>query len=251
MDVGIRKDRSLINIALGINAIVFILLCAIMWGVYQANYENEYWINNGIEVEAECYDWVSTIEDDMHHVVYYCRYHYVNEDGKEYIAAVRFTNKKAAQAEIGNKIIITINPNSLTVRNGSLKSLKLHYKRDFILAIIFCFPVPIVLYLFMYRSIYRSILNYKIRKMLGEEGDKFIGNPNYHKELITTGEVVKVRKWIVGYVKVSYRDEYGENQEKWARYWFTRREAKFLEQKRFINIIPYKNTYGILEKNAD
>lgn len=87
-----------------------------------------------------------------------------------------------------------------------------------------------------------------IRKRVGERNKEFIRDCDYHKEFIKMGEVIKTRKWIVGYVKVKYKDEKGIIQEKWARSWFTRKETKFLEQKKFINIVPYKNTYGILEE---
>ena len=65
---------------------------------------------------------------------------------------------------------------------------------------------------------------------------------------ITQGEVTKVVKWIVCYVKVKYQDENGVMREKWARSWFTHKEAKYLQQKKTITIVPYKNTYGILEE---
>lgn len=91
-------------------------------------------------------------------------------------------------------------------------------------------------------------MNYKMRKRVGEKVKDFINARDYNKNTITEGEVTKTIKWIVGYVKVKYRDENEELQEKWARSWFTRKEAKFLEQKKIINIVPYKNTYGILEE---
>jgi len=37
----------------------------------------------------------------------------------------------------------------------------------------------------------------------------------------------------------------GATKEKWSYAWFTKREAQFLEQKKTITIVPYKNTYGI------
>ena len=116
------------------------------------------------------------------------------------------------------------------------------------MAIVFCFPVPIALYLLIYRGIYRSVINYKIRKKLGLEENDYIGGNKTNTDAIKTGEVTKVLKWIVCYVKVKYQDENGLAKEKWAQSWFTHKEAKFLKEKKTINIVPYKNTYGILEE---
>ena len=63
------------------------------------------------------------------------------------------------------------------------------------------------------------------------------------------GEVVKVSGWFIKYVKVRYEDE-GKLCERWAQSWFTMREAKYLKEKNIIRIVPYKNTYGILEEIA-
>ena len=248
-DIGINKQRMGVNLAFCIIFISIVLLCAIMWGVYQGNYENEYWINNGVEVEAECIGWFSDVDYiDMDRVIYYCEYRYVDANGKEYIAVRKFSNKENAQKQIGKKIKIVIDPNGNDVIHADLNALELTYERDLILAIIFCFPVPGVTYLLVYRGIYRSAMNYKIRKRVGEKEPYFTSGKRYNGNAIKVGEVTKVRKWIVCYVKVKYRDEKGVEREKWARSWFTHKEAKFLERKKFINIVPYKNTYGILEK---
>ena len=128
-----------------------------------------------------------------------------------------------------------------------MKNLQLTYKRDFALAIVFSIPVPLALYLLIYRGIYRSAINYKIRKKVGLEENDYIGVNKTNINAITMGEITKVWKWLVCYVKVKYQDDNGVTQEKWARSWFTRKEAKFLQQKK-ITIVPYKNTYGILEE---
>ncbi|MDE7380445.1 MAG: hypothetical protein K2N14_05260, partial [Clostridia bacterium] len=64
----------------------------------------------------------------------------------------------------------------------------------------------------------------------------------------TEGEVVTVLGLIWYYVKVKYYDENGISHERWAREWFSPKEAKFLKEKRHIKIVLYKNTYGILEE---
>lgn len=248
-EIGINKQRMGVNLAFILVFICMLLMCAIMWGLYQANFTNEYWIENGVEVEAECIGWHSVLDDhDAHLVIYYCKYRYVDANGKEYNAALEFYSKEDAQKQIGKKIKIVIDPNSNAVRHVDLKSLKLTYERDLIIAIIFCFPVPIVTYFLIYRGIYRSAMNYKIRKKAGENEPDFMGGKRYNENAVSVGEVTKVRKWIVCYVKVKYKDEKGVEREKWARSWFTHKEAKYLKQKKYINIVPYKNTYGILEE---
>ena len=62
------------------------------------------------------------------------------------------------------------------------------------------------------------------------------------------GEVINTRSFIFSYVKVRYFDEKGDTKEKWSYSWFTHKEAKFLQQKKTITIVLYKNTYGILEE---
>ncbi len=89
-----------------------------------------------------------------------------------------------------------------------------------------------------YRVVYRNKLNQNILDSL---------QSGFINISITQGEVTKVIKWMVCYVKVKYKDERGVTREKWARAWFSHKEVKYLEKKRIINIVPYKNTYGILE----
>ena len=105
---------------------------------------------------------------------------------------------------------------------------------DFTLACVFTGLLCVSAYLFFYRAVYRN----KLDKNILEQA----------RNSVRDGEVTKVLKWIVCYVKVKYQDDNGVEREKWARSWFTHKEAKFLQQKKTINIVPYKNTYGILEK---
>lgn len=248
-DIGINKTRMGINLAFILIFISLGIICAIMWGMYQANFTNEYWIQNGIEVEAECESYfIRYDENDKHLARFWCRYKYVDNDGKEYYAYGQCSNEQAALNQIGKKIPIVIDPNSTKARRVDLENLKLNYKRDYILAVIFSIPVPIALYLLLYRGIYRSAMNYKIRKKVGLEDNDYIGGNKTNTDAIKTGEVTKVVKWIVCYVKVKYKDESGATREKWARSWFTHKEAKYLQQKKIITIVPYKNTYGILEE---
>lgn len=142
---------------------------------------------------------------------------------------------------------------------GDLSDLSVDYEKDLIIACFSMLPVLFSLYLLIYRGIYRSWINYKIRKKVGvstvekvnEDSPKYINEDVdmlLHPEVIAQGEVTKVMKWIVCYVKVKHQDEQNITQEKWAGDWFTHKEAKFLQQKKTITIVPYKRTYGILEE---
>ncbi len=251
-EIGIKKTRMGINLAFILIFIGLGITCAIMWAVYQGNSIRENIIENGIEVKAECVDCFRRTDDnDMHRVVFICQYKYTSDNGKEYYTYRRYNKEQLALEQLGQKIPIVIDPYSEDVWDCDMdyiNKLTLTYERDYILAIIFCIPVPIALYLLIYRGIYRSVMNYKISKKVGDRDNDFVSGTNFNADAVKVGEVTKTRSWIVSYVKVKYQDEKNETQEKWARAWFTYREAKFLKQKKFINIVPYKNTYGILEE---
>lgn len=250
-DIGINKNRMGANLAFILIFISMIIICAIMWARYEGNYEKENIIKNGIEAEAVCVHWYSDVDyRDMHRVIYYCKYKYVDANGKEYYTYRRYDKEQQAMEQLGKKIPIVIDPNSYEVWDCDMdyiQKLSLTYERDFIIAIIFCFPVPVVTYLLVYRGIYRSAMNYKIRKRVGTNEPYFTGGKRYNENAIKVGEVTKVRKWIVCYIKVKYNDENGVKRERWARSWFTHKDAKYLQEKKTINVVPYKNTYGILE----
>ena len=117
------------------------------------------------------------------------------------------------------------------------KWIKSNIKSICLYGAIFLILIPIFAYILFYRGIYRNELDKKI----------IVGMEN--RDLpIRQGEVTKIVKLLVCYVKVKYQDENGATKEEWARSWFTHKEAKFLQQKKIITIVPYKNTYGILEE---
>ena len=270
--IGIRKSRILINMLLGVALVGCIILCAIMWACYSINSEFEYWLNNGIEVEATITEakYLESSNNMGTHTSYDMRwvtiYTYISDDGTEYrgTAYVYRANKPSdaeeiAKSKIGTIVTVIIDPNSNNSRFGKLNDISVEYTKDLVVAIISCLPVLLILYLLAYRGIFRSVQNYKIRKKVGvstvekvtEDSPKYVNediDKLLYPEAISQGEVTKVLKWIVCYVKVKYQDENGATREKWARSWFTHKEAKFLQQKRTINIVPYKNTYGILEE---
>lgn len=270
--VGIRKSRILLNLLLGILAFSIILFSVILWTCYVINSEFEYWLNNGIEVKATITEakYLESSNNMGTHTSYDMRwitiYSYISENGTEYkgTAYVYRANdpsdaEEMAKSKIGASTTIIIDPNSSESRHGRLSDLSVDYEKDLIIACFSILPVLFSLYLLIYRGIYRSWINYKIRKKVGvstvekvtEDSPKHINediSKLLHPEVISQGEVTKVMKWIVCYVKVKYQDEQNITQEKWARDWFTHKESKFLQQKKTITIVPYKCTYGILEE---
>ncbi|MDE7380446.1 MAG: hypothetical protein K2N14_05265 [Clostridia bacterium] len=256
MEIGIRKSISLRIWILSFCWFALSLLCLIFWAVYRGNYSGEWWLNNGVEVVATGVDWGEgykwNTDSDGHswrEHYYYCQYEYESEDGKLYSVKLRYEYRENAEAGVGSEIKILIDPNGSEARVADYERLTPHYTRDLIIAIIFSVPIPIVYYLLLYRGIYRAILNHKICKLVGEEVKDFIKSQSINKEATVIGEVVQTRSWLVSYVKVRYSDTFGETHERWAREWFTRKEAEFLKEKKFITIVTYKNTYGILEKS--
>lgn len=270
--VGIRKSRILINMLLGVALVGCIIFCAIMWACYQMNSEFEFWLKNGVEVEAEITDakYFETVDNVSDSVMYDRRwvtyYTYTASDNTVYsgMAYVYRTNnpsdaEEIAKSKIGTTVAVIIVPNSDNSRLGKLNDISIEYTKDLVVAIVSCLPLLLILYLLVYRGIFRSVLNYKIRKKVGvstvekvtEDSPEYINEDKdklLHPEFIAQGEVTKVFKWIVCYVKVKYKDENGAIKEKWARSWFTHKEARYLQQKKTISIVPYKNSYGILEE---
>ena len=249
-DIGVKKPRMGVNIVLILIFISTALIYTIMWGNYQANYSKEYLIENGVETDAVGVEWFviyatnSSNPSESLDAGYYCRYKYIGLDGEEHFVSINWLHKKTAMAQIGKTITIVIDPRDNKVSHVNLKSLKLTYERDFILAILFCFPVPIAAYFLLYRGIYRSAINYKISKKVGENEPDFMGGKHYNTYVIKVGEVTKVKKWIVCYVKVKYQDENGVVREKWAQSWFTHKEAKFLQNKKNITLCLTKTPRG-------
>lgn len=247
-DIGINKNRVLISFLLVLLTVAFVITCIFMWWEYTSQDHYKYLSENAIEVEATIvsyrYDYSSSDNKGKNWVTIY---EYKSEWGTVYKGrkAVH-PDESTAKSEVGEKIKIYVDPNS----DWSDKHLPLfNYERALRNAIIWCIPVPFVLYLLIYRCIYRNVMNKKMqKKAYGStyNNDRFIHIPK--PNTVMQGEVTKVLKWIVCYVKVKYQDESGATREKWARSWFTYKEAKYLQQKKTINIVPYKNTYGILEE---
>ena len=241
-DIGIKKDISLRMVFCGVPLLILLFLCVVFWGVYSVDDKHsELLVKYGVEVEAEIVGYHTISEDSGYS--YELRYLYIAPGGLAYEGhTYKFFSESDAAKHIGEKIIITIVPNSIAPgetisrpkRRADISGPK--YKLHLALAICCTVPIPFLIYLLCYRGFYRNELDKKI--IIGfEKGDL--------PEKI--GEVTKVCGWLIKYAKVRYKNE-GKTCEKWARSWFTRKEAKYLAQKKFINIVPYKNTYGILKE---
>ena len=253
--IGIRKSIATRIWVLSFCWFALSLLCLIFWAVYRGNYAGEWWLNNGAEVTATGVRWGKRedwhTDSDGHsssNIYYYCVYEYESESGKLYAVEVPYQYRENAVAGIGSEIKILIDENGTEARVADYERLAPHYTRDLIIAIIFTVPIPIIYYLLIFRGIYRGVLNYIMRKVVGEEVKDFVNPKKINENATALGEVVRVQSWVVSYVKVRYYDSVGEVHEQWAKDWFTRREAEFLKEKKYITIVTYKRNFGILEK---
>ena len=239
-DIGIKnKSKSygyqlILSFLFGISLFVTFIFCLVVLCDY---YNNKY--INGIEVQADVIeryvDYETDDEGRSYKVVYHV-FQYESPDGIIYKGSTSHTN-----VSVGTKMTIVIVPGSTLCTDDSLEyilSLKTLYTKIMQLLPYLAALLCVSTYLFFYRVVYRNVLDKKILKQFGHE---FFGTN------VKDGEVVKTIKWIVGYVKVSYRDDKDLEKTRWARAWFSRRETDFLEQKKYIKIVTYKNTYGILE----
>ncbi len=246
-DIGIKNSFKIYQAFLTAAFVAFVVLTIIFWIFYQGDIFIDNLYYNGIEVEAEIIDYYCTDatpdSTTSSSYVYEGVYLYISPEGKEYSGTrVLGGSEKAAQAMIGTKITIVIDPNGTDSTDSSMEYLIAYHGKassDFTLACVFTGLLCVAAYLFLYRVVYRNRLD---KKILERANGRFVSN------CVREGEVTKVLKWVVCYVKVKYQDESGATRERWARAWFTHKEVRFLQEKKTITIVPYKNTYGILEE---
>lgn len=246
-DIGIKNSFKFYQSFIIAAFVAFCVLTVVFWILVQGEIYNNNLLYNGVEVEAEIVDWYcydATPDETYVTYVYRGVYLYVSPEGKEYSGScgLRASTEKDAQSNIGKKITIVIDPNGTDSTASTLANLALYKDNiytNFPCACVFSVCFLISGYLFFYRFVYRNKLDKNILNTL---------KSNYVGKSTVDGEVVKVFGLIWFYVKVRYIDKNGKVQTKWARSWFTRKEAKFLKNKKIINIVPYKNTYGILEE---
>lgn len=203
-------------------------------------------MENGVEVEATVvgYDYHSashgvdgdpTDTSSGWYYIWECRYadrKYSGTSGGNY-----FGTEQQVLQYMGETFTVTVDPNSNWAVDKPLSEIHadgFHYKEYFICAIIFTCLSPFTLLFFAGFVIYPMVLDGKIDKC---------------GKLPVQGEVIKVSGFLAKYIKVRYEDK-DKIKEKWSYGWFTRKEAKFLRQKKIITIVPYKNTYGVVEETS-
>ncbi|MDE6691350.1 MAG: hypothetical protein K2K04_05205 [Clostridia bacterium] len=203
-------------------------------------------VRYGVEVQAEITNvgYVDNTDDDSsHHSYWQTYYKYVDEAGNKYTGkAYSFDSKSQAEEYIGKTIRVTINPINGKSSTYSLKHFKKEsegYRTHFICACVFSSLLVVSSVLFFYRVVFRSLRN---KKIVNNLKSRYVDRGTIY------GEVTKTFGLIWFYVKVKFTDEFGIAHEKWAGDWFTRREAEFLKEKKYISIVPYKRTYGISEQ---
>ena len=243
--IGIRKDR--VWLMPTVILVVFLILVGtiVSWVLYADEFRYEYLLENGVEVQATVigYDYhqasngVDGDSTDTSSGWYYfweCYYNgkiYGGTSGNNY-----FRTEEQVAERVGNKFIVTVDPNSNWVvakPKSAIHADGFHYTEYLTCAIVFTCLLPLVILVSVKFAIYPIALNYKIDRS---------------GKLPKEGEVIKIRSFIINYIKVKYFAENGEIKEKWSYAWFTKREAKFLQEKIIITIVPYKDTYGIVEE---
>ena len=240
--IGIKKDRVWLIPAALILTISVIVAAIVSWLFYANEFRYEYLLENGVEVEATVinydYDYSDSPNDgsvDTGSGWYYMWECYYNNRRYSGVSGY-FRTEELVLQYLGKKFTVTVDPNSSFVVDASKSEIRadgFHYREYLTCAIIFTCLFPLIMFISVKFAFYPIFLDYKIDRS---------------GKLPKEGEVIKVSSFIVNYIKVRYTDKKGETQEKWSYAWFTKREAKFLQQKKTINIVPYKNTYGILEE---
>lgn len=241
--IGIRKDKSWLLPIFIIISVSTIVAAVVFWCFYSDEFRYEYLLENGVEVEATVVDYdyhYGSYDENSHgdysgwYYIWECYYNgrrYSGTSGSNY-----FSTKEQVLQYIGKTFTVTVDPNSSWVfakPKSAILDSGFHYTEYLTCAIVFTCLSPLFIFAFVKFAIYPMILDAKIDKS---------------GKLPKEGEVVKVSNFIVSYVKVSYVDNKGNTKEKWSYCWFTKKEARFLQQKKTITIVPYKNTYGILEE---
>lgn len=244
--IGVKNKHSVFRVI-----IIFFFVIAVFFTPYfWVNVDNDLYADSmfryGKEVQAEITD-MNLIEGTDHNDESYSYwktyYEYVDNDGRKYTGgAYSFDRKSQAEEWIGKTVRVVINPITGESEIGSLahfREVSEGYRNHLIHGIAFSAFLAVISVPFFYRVVFRVLRNKKIvNKLKSKYVDK--GTIN--------GEVVKTFGLVWFYIKVRFTDEFGIAHEKWAGDWFTRKEANFLKEKKCISIVPYKNSYGILEE---
>lgn len=254
VDIGVKQKRIFTDIAGILTALAGLAVC-LLWLLWNGNLYGEYMLVNGKEVSAtitgyEFFRETVNIESDSPLTVSGWRNIYSYRDdasGREYSGVCYWWKTEAdAKAELGKTIPVVIDVNGTYSSVGTKQQYNVHYdhSRDLALAVSASALFAFFVYILIYRGIYRDRLNAKISEYIGGTSENGFLADSY----VVKGEVVGAFGLIWCYIKVAYRDNSGYVVGRWARSWFTRKEMLYLKNKRYINIVPYKNTYGILEQ---
>lgn len=241
--IGIRKDKGCTLMIFIIITIPIIIATIVFWWFYSDEFDFEYLLENGVEVEATVVDYdfhsESYADGDLNYssgwyYIWECHYNGRTYSGTAPNGYLR-TEEEVLQY-MGKTFIVTVDPNSNWVvakPKSEIRADGFHYNEYLTCAIVFTCLSPFAIFAFVKFAIYPTFLDSRIDRC---------------GKLPKEGEVIKTCSFIFSYIKVRYIDNKGDAKEKWSYSWFTHKEAEFLKQKKMITIVPYKNTYGILEE---
>ncbi len=241
--IGIRKDKSWILPIFIIITVSTIVAAVVFWWFYSDEFDYKYLLANGVEVEATVvdYDYHAESESDGN-VNYLSGWYYIWEchyNGRTYRGTAPngyLRTEEEVLQYMGKTFTVTVDPNSNWVVDrpkAEIRANGFHYTEYLTCAIVFTCLLPLVIFVSVKFAFYPMFLDSRIDRC---------------GKLPKEGEVINTRSFIFSYIKVRYINDKGETKENWSYAWFTHKEAKFLQEKKTITIIPYKNTYGILEE---
>ena len=145
-DIGIKKNRVLISLVLWLLAIAFIINCGFRWWEYASQDKYKYYSENAIEVEATITQYgIHYHGQDRRDWDVWTYYEYESNWGTVYtMHHGTYSTEQEAKKHIGEKVKIYIDPNSDW---SSDVFPVVNYERALKNTIIWCFPVPVVLYI--------------------------------------------------------------------------------------------------------
>ncbi|MDE7453023.1 MAG: hypothetical protein K2N22_01285 [Clostridia bacterium] len=240
--IGVRKDGVYI-VPLLIIVVSVLTAAGVLWGFYAEEFKWENLKTNGVELTAEItgYDYHQASPSAMGDNDSSSGWYYIwecNYGGKRYSGTsggAYFTSEQAVIERLGETFAITVDPQSGWYVKTTLAEVRARegkFTQLLTAAAILTALSPFALYLFIYRGICPSVMDAKIARC---------------GHLPVQGEVVKTFGLLFMRVKVRYEFR-GVRHEKWARRLFTRRDGRFLKDKKYISVVPYKNTFGVLEE---
>ena len=244
--VGIKNEHSVFRIVIIFLFSLSAFFTFVFWLLVSGDLYADSMARYGKEVQATItkVGYIDETDDDNSHYSYWQTYYeYVDDDGRKYTGeAYSFESKSKADEYIGKTVRVVINPKTGKSEIGSLEYFRKKsegYRNHFIHAIVFSSLLAVVAEPFFNRVVAHTI---RSKRIVNNLKSRYVDRGTIY------GEVTKTFGLIWYYVKVQFTDEYGITHEKWAGDWFTRKEAKFLDEKKYVSIVPYKGSYGIMEE---